>query len=179
MINRSKSRNYYNPPVRPTWRPDLKYDSAHVLRQLPIPNQPSGLLARIGFNLVPPEGEKTTERETSNNRLAVPLEFRAASDSSETPSESISFMQYDLHFVEPNEALPLDVSPAVIAETVPTLAAEEQQARLFDMEKRPSQEAENSCESKVEEETRSEFPMFTLNSESECAGNEFETPTLW
>ena len=179
MINRSKSRNYYNPPVRPTWRPDLKYDSTHVLRQQPIPNQPSGLLARSGFNLVPPEGEKTTEPETSNNRLAAPLEFLAASVSSETPAESISFMQYDFHFVESNDALPLAVSPALIEETVPSLAAAGQQAQLFDMEERSSQETKNSRESKLEEEGRSGLSMFTMNSESECAGSEFETPTLW
>jgi general secretion pathway protein A len=167
-MNRSKFNNYFFSPIRLPWRMDSNRLTSHAFRSQQVPNQPSGLLARNGFHQDASAGEKIKERETLKNRLAAPLIFQAMNVSNEIRLESVFFPQEDLPAIVPEEAVALTAPPTIINANLPPLAQEG-----------PANITEIAAEPEAPNATGPAFHIFTTNSESVRAGNEFETPALW
>jgi general secretion pathway protein A len=175
MTVRPRSNSYYASPVRQTGRPGLNDMAAHAMHHQPSPNLPSGLLARNGFNHVPPKREKTMDRETFGNKLVAPLNFQVAGFSSGIPLEANTFSQEAPQSIAPNESLPQAVPPPAIVENLSHPTAEE---RIVDVEVRPAQEMKAAAESNLGDESGRGLDLFTQNSEGEPAKVEVKTSAI-
>ena len=167
-MHRPKSKSYYFAPIHlprrtgSTRGPSLTFDGPHV------PQQPSGLLARIGFNLNPQPSEKFMEPGTIKNRLAVPLNFQSVNFSSGIPIESISFLQ---------EESPATTPELAVEDTV--LPAKDEENALSPTPEGPTNLGEIFPVAETSGATVPGDRLFQLDSESEGAAREIEAPFLW
>jgi hypothetical protein len=166
-MNRSNFNNFFFSPIRLPRREDSNRAPSHTFRSQQVPNQPSGLLARNGFHLDASAGEKIKEQEKVKNRLAVPLNFQAMNISSDIPLESNLILQEDLPAIIPEEAATLPTI-TIIDANLPPLAQEG-----------PANISVIAAETETPNAAGPASHIFTTNSESVRAENEFETPALW
>jgi len=178
-MSRSKSNNYGVSLFGLTGWFASKREPSKLSRPLTAPVLPSGLLARSEFTLIPTQKEKSMQRETSNNRLAAPLNFQAVNVSSELPLESISFLQDDLSAHLAFTAAPIAAphSDAQEIQIVPMGS----QAPLQNLIEEIAAPETSKEENKDNVGDRHEPQLLTWHSESGNALDQIETPAhrLW
>jgi general secretion pathway protein A len=180
-MNRPRSKSFYFTRAPLPRQNEWRREPAQAFRHQSIPNQPSVLLARNGFNFNSPKKEKDMEREPFNNRLAVPLNFLAMNISSGIPMESMPFIQDETSAIGPIEVPGHAQPPEIIEENIPSKVSEgsELHIQTLDNDGGAPVETEIAANLSTLDTPERQLQMFTMNSDSERVGREFETPALW